>query len=51
MTRTEKVDYIIRYYNEHFKWQRLVLDQEIDRTKVEAMSDEQLDNFIAENCK
>lgn len=51
MTKQEKVQFIIDYYNEHFKWQRLVYDQEIDRTKVEAMTDEQLDNFIKANCK
>lgn len=51
MTREEKIQFIIDYYNDHFKWQKLVYDQEIDRKKVEALTDEQLDNFIERNCK
>lgn len=51
MTREEKVDFIINYFNENFKWQKLVYDWEIDRAKVEKMSDEELDNFINKNCK
>lgn len=51
MTKKEKVDLIINYYNEHFKFQKLVLGQEIDKAKIEAMSEQELDRFIAENCK
>lgn len=51
MTKQEKVDYIINYYNSHFKWQKLVYGQEIDRAKVEEMTDEQLNDFIKNNCK
>lgn len=51
MTKQEKVDLIIDYYNSHFKWQKLVYGQEIDKAKVEAMTEEELDNFIKENCK
>ena len=51
MTRNEKVDFIIDYYNEHFKWQKFVYDQYIDRSKVEALTDDQLDDFILKNCK
>ena len=51
MTREEKINFIIDYYNEHFKWQKLVYDQYIDRSKVEALTDEQLDEFIKNNCK
>ena len=51
MTKKEKVDFIVKYYNDHFKWQRLVYDQEIDRSKVEALTEQQLDDFIEKNCK
>lgn len=51
MTREEKIQFIIDYYNNHFKWQKLVYDQEIDRKKVESLTDEQLDDFIKRNCK
>lgn len=51
MTHSQKVDSIVKYYNDHFKWQKLVYDQEIDRKKVEAMTTEQIDNFIINNCK
>lgn len=51
MTREEKVDYIIDYYNEHFKFQKFVYDMYIDRNLVEKLTDEQLDDFIKENCK
>ena len=51
MTREEKVNFIINYFNKNFKWQKLVYDWEIDRAKVEALTDEELDKFIAKNCK
>ena len=51
MTRQEKINYIIDYFNDYFKWQKLVNDWEIDKSKVEALSDEDLDNFITNHCK
>lgn len=51
MTRNQMIDYIVDYYNDHFKWQKLVYGQEIDRSKVEAMSNQQLIDFINANCK
>ena len=50
MTRQEKINYIVDYFNKHFKWQKLVNNWEIDRSKIEALSDKQLDNFIKYNC-
>ena len=51
MTRQEKINYIIDYFNKHFKWEKLVNDWEIDKSKVESLSDEDLDNFITNHCK
>lgn len=51
MTRQEKINYIVNYFNENFKWQKLVNDWEIDKSKVESLSDEELDNFITNHCK
>ena len=51
MNREEKIQFIIDYYNEHFKWQKLIYGQEIDRTKVEKMADTELDDFIKKYCK
>ena len=51
MTRQEMVDFIIEYYNEHFKFQKLVYDMYIDRDLVEQLSDKELEKFIDENCK
>lgn len=51
MTKNEKIAVIIDYYNNHFKWQKLIYGQEIDRAKVEAMTEEELDDFIKNNCK
>lgn len=51
MTHSEKVDFIVKYYEDHFKWQMLIHDQYIDRSKVDALTDEQLDDFINRNCK
>ena len=51
MTRGQKIDFIVDYYNEHFKWQKLVYDQEIDREKVAQLTDSQLDSFIEKNCQ
>lgn len=51
MTHSQKVDFIVKYYNDNFKWQKLVYDQEIDREKVEVMTTGQIDNFIINNCK
>ena len=51
MTRQEKINCIIDYFNDYFKWQKLVNDWEIDKSKVESLSDEDLDNFITNHCK
>lgn len=51
MTRDEKIDFIVDYYNEHFKCQKLVYGETIDRSKVAELTDEQLDDFIKQNCK
>lgn len=50
-THNELVDYIVDYYNEHFKWQKLIYDEYIDRNLVDKMTDKYLRNFIKENCK
>lgn len=51
MSHEELVDYIVDYYNEHFKWQKLVMDKYIDRDLVNSMSNEELKDFITNNCK
>ena len=51
MTREEMIDFIIDYYNEHFKFQKFVYDMYIDRSKVEELTDEQLKDFIEKNCR
>ena len=51
MTRNEKINLIIKYYDDHFKFQKFVYDQYIDRKLVEKLSDEELDEFIKQNCK
>lgn len=51
MTRQEKINYIADYFNECFKWKKLLYGWEIDRAKIEALSDKELDNFITYNCR
>lgn len=51
MNRQDKINYIVDYYNSHFKWQKLVYGQQIDIDKVKALTDDELDAFITENCK
>lgn len=46
MTRQEKINYIIDYFNEHFKWQKLFEGWEIDKSKLEKSSDKELDDLI-----
>ena len=51
MTHKEMVDYIVNYYNEHFKFQKFVYDEYIDRNLVDQLSDQELADFIEKNCK
>lgn len=46
MTRQEKINYIIDYFNAHFKWQKLFEGWEIDKSKLEKASDKELDDLI-----
>lgn len=46
MTRQEKINYIVDYFNEHFKWQKLFEGWEIDKSKLKKASNKELDNLI-----
>lgn len=46
MTRQDKINYIIDYFNAHFKWQKLFEGWEIDKSKLEKSSDKELDDLI-----
>jgi len=51
MNRQDKIKLIIEYFNEHFKFQKLIYGWRIDISKFNALTDKELDKFIAENCK
>ena len=50
MTKQELIKKIKDYFNEHFKFQKLVYDWQFDEEAANKMSYEELLKFYEENC-
>lgn len=51
MTKEQLIQKIKDYFDSHFKFQKLVYNWELDTTKLENFSIEELKKFYEENCK
>ena len=49
-TRNELIEKIKAHFNLHFKWQKVVLNWELDIDKLNEFTDKELENFYKENC-